>query len=1261
VNVITILHFSSFIANALLIIFVLSRKPPALLNRVCAFLVATFAYWSFLIALYTMASSKEESMLYLNLSSLGWCFTPVAILWFYLALDKKDILLKNKAFMAACTLIATGFIYAQWSGNMQYDSLPADWGWTSIWKMSAVSLAYFAYFFIVYAACLYLLIDFGRKSKSYHQKMQAKLLIITGTIAMLLSSMTDVVFRIFDIRAIPDVGDIFFMIWGFGIVYAVSKYGLMSLTPTVAAETILSTIDDSIILLDANSQIVYTNRAAADLIVCNPDELSGTAFSSLFDDKEPANRLLEETLCAGRCANRELTYLSRTGKTIPVLVSTSEIRNSDNDIIGTVISAKDISELKQAEEALQETENAYRLLAENMTDTLWIMDLSLNITWMSPSSVKARDMSMNEIAAIPPDKQATPESFARATKLLVKMLSLEGEGQITEPNASVSIEMDFYRGDGSTHCFDCSFHFIRDKQGKATGILAQGRDITERKAIEKAKEESEKYYRLLAENTSDVVTIFNMNMNPVWVSESVQRATGYTPEEQKKIPVNKRMTPESLKRAIAHHINEIEKEKAGISSSDSPFNLELEVYRKDGSTLWTENRFRFIRDSNGKAINVIMEARDISERKKAEAALRKSENAYQLLAENTNDVISIFDIDLTLRWTSPSNERLTGYTFEELKNLPLEQQMDLASLQKGMDMFTQIMQDLQEGKEIPAHYEMEAEIFRKDRSTFWAECRFQFIRDSSGKPTGILMQGIDITERKKSQEALKKTQDTYRLLAEHMSDVVWMMDMDLNLTWISPSSGKVRGYSQEETYALPLERQLTPASLEKAVKLLGKWSHIERTSRTPQPDGALVEELEFTCKDDKAVILECAFQFIRDGQGKATGILAEGRDITAQRAAEKARQESEKSYRLLAENTTDVVTIMDMDLNITWLSPSCEKLTGYTTEEQKHLSIDKQMTPESLLKALNQFTIEVETEKLGSAAPDRHEDIELEIYHKDGHTLWTENIIQFIRDSQGKPVSILMQGRDITARKQAETALQKTLSELKRSNEELERFAYVASHDLQEPLRMVSSYVQLLEKRYQGKLDDDAHDFINYAVAGARRMQNLINDLLSYSRVGTRGKPFQPTESADVLAAAVSNLDVAIKEAGAVVEYGEMPRVIGDEGQLLQVFQNLIGNAVKFHSDAPPVVKVDALRKNGNWVFSVQDNGIGIDEQFYERIFQVFQRLHRDEYPGTGIGLSVAKKIVERHRGQMWLESEPGKGSTFYFTIPAQEKGGNDL
>lgn len=238
----------------------------------------------------------------------------------------------------------------------------------------------------------------------------------------------------------------------------------------------------------------------------------------------------------------------------------------------------------------------------------------------------------------------------------------------------------------------------------------------------------------------------------------------------------------------------------------------------------------------------------------------------------------------------------------------------------------------------------------------------------------------------------------------------------------------------------------------------------------------------------------------------------------------------------------------------------------------------------------------------------------------------------------------------------AEVALRKEVEdELRRSNEELELFAYVASHDLQEPLRMVTGYVQLLNKRYKGKLDSDADEFIAFALDGATRMQSLISDLLALSRVGTRGAELVPTDLNVVLSHALADLKMALDDAQATVTHDALPTVAGDGGQLEQVMLNLIGNAVKFRGAEPPRVHVGARRENGSWVLSVRDNGIGIESRYFERIFVIFQRLHgRDAYPGTGLGLAITKRIIERHGGRIWVESELGRSSTFWFTLPAE-------
>jgi PAS domain S-box-containing protein len=322
------------------------------------------------------------------------------------------------------------------------------------------------------------------------------------------------------------------------------------------------------------------------------------------------------------------------------------------------------------------------------------------------------------------------------------------------------------------------------------------------------------------------------------------------------------------------------------------------------------------------------------------------------------------------------------------------------------------------------------------------------------------------------------------------------------------------------------------------------------------------------------------------------------------------------------------------------------RLLGCDAEEILGRRIWDFVVPGQLEKGIAVFQAAVE------ASNQRMEDTEWELCRRNGDTLLVRLQQNQVRDSLGAVAGLRCTILDITELRRQEELLKRQAADLARSNAELEQFAYVASHDLQEPLRMVASFTQLLAKRYAGKLDAKADEYIKYTVDGAKRMQQLIADLLALSRVGTKGGEFRDVPLAEVMSDVLLNLGPAIQESGAVVVHDSLPTVLADRGQMTQLLQNLIGNAIKFRDAKLPRVHISAEETGDEWTISVSDNGIGIAPEHKERVFQIFQRLHtRDQYPGTGIGLAVCRKIVERHSGKIWLDSSPGAGTTFHFTL----------
>ncbi|MBC7861357.1 MAG: PAS domain S-box protein [Bacteroidia bacterium] len=362
-------------------------------------------------------------------------------------------------------------------------------------------------------------------------------------------------------------------------------------------------------------------------------------------------------------------------------------------------------------------------------------------------------------------------------------------------------------------------------------------------------------------------------------------------------------------------------------------------------------------------------------------------------------------------------------------------------------------------------------------------------------------------------------------------------------------------------------------------------------------------------------------------------------------------KESEKMYHLLVNEVVDYsIIILDVHGMIVSWNKGAEKINGYKEEEikAKHFSVfytEKEISAGKPVKVL---------EEVAKHGKYTYSDWRI---RKDKSLFWADIVISELKDEKGKLKGFVKITRDLSEQQKANEEISLKTEELKRSNKELEQFAYIASHDLQEPLRVVTSYVQLLAERYNDTLDEEANKFVKYAIEGTTRMQGLINSLLEYSRIN-RNKKFEMVNVEELLDETVKDLAVAIKEKNVKLKYEKMPVIYADRVLMGQLFFNLISNAIKFSGDKLPEVIISAKTTKNEFRFSVKDNGIGIKEEYFEKVFVIFQRLHtREKYPGTGIGLAICKKIVEQHEGKIWVESEPGKGSDFHFTIKRKKEG----
>jgi PAS domain S-box-containing protein len=536
---------------------------------------------------------------------------------------------------------------------------------------------------------------------------------------------------------------------------------------------------------------------------------------------------------------------------------------------------------------------------------------------------------------------------------------------------------------------------------------------------------------------------------------------------------------------------------------------------------------------------------------------------------------------------------------------------------------------------------------RKDGSRFLSSLAFAALRDTEGKLRGFSEFSHDLSEETASDAR-------YRGLLEAAPDAMVVVNQRGEIVLLNVQAEKQFGYSRDELVGQRVKNIIPDGFAE---RLIADATRSTADALAQQIGTGL--ELSGRRKDGSEFPIEIMLSPLESAEGIL--VTAAIRDISVRKAAEEHLVQMEGRYRGLLEAAPDAMVVVNQGGEIVLVNVQAEKQFGYSRDQlvgQKVKNIIPEGFAERLIADATRSVADALAQQIGMG-------IELLGRRKDGSEFPIEIMLSPLESAEGILVTAAI--RNISVRKKSEednAELERRVEErtkelavanqvLGQSNLELKQFAYVASHDLQSPLRSISGFVQLLQLEYEGKLDEQARDWIRRTVQSIEQMQTLIRDLLSYSRVDARSRPFTRIPFPDVVNDALTLLDSSIHDSGAQITCGPLPEITGDRSQLVQLVQNLIGNGLTYRGDQPPRIHLSAEPSGKEWIFSVRDNGIGIDPKYHEQIFEIFKRLHdQKEYPGTGIGLAVCRRVVNRHGGRIWVESEPGHGSIFRFTIP---------
>ena len=985
--------------------------------------------------------------------------------------------------------------------------------------------------------------------------------------------------------------------------------------------TLLDHSTDSVLIVDPDTgEYIDVNETARQRSGYSREELLSLSVPDLevdIDDLTEWHALVDELRANGTIAF-DGRHRRGDGTTYPVEVTATHVE-LDREYVLAV--ARDVTARRKRKHEFERTKRCFEAIFEDPNILVGLLEPDGTVVDINGTAMEYIEADLDEVAGDPfwetPWWGAGEEIRADVRKWIKRAAAGE----------YVDFEADLTRPSGEQYTLDGVFRPVMDDDGDVVSIIVSDRDVTERKQRERELQENEERLRLALE--AGEMGTWELDLQ---TKDSPIR----TPQHDRIFGYDDPLDEWDFETFLDHVQTDDRKEvkrRFEEAFETGTWDFECQITRADDEQRIISAQGEFHFDSDGEPTRAVGVVQDITERKQRERELEESERRYHTLVEHfPNGAVALVDEDFRYVTFGGTPEGDTDVTRADLEGEPLRDALP----QELADVVVPRYEDALDGQ---------ASEFESTIGDRVYQFYFMPVRDDSGEIFAAMGMSQDITGQKMSERYLRDAKSQLEAATAAGAIGTWEWDVQ--------NDEMIVGQSFARTFGVDPDAAQEGVSLDRFINAVHENDRERVVSK--------VEDAVETCSEYEAEYR------VWNADGELRWVVARGRvecdddgspltfpgaltDITKRKHAELERQRTMEQLETLVDILPIGVVVADADGSLIRANDTAKEIWGGDVFDAESIAeYDKYPavwadTDEPV--ALDDWTM---SQVLYGAEVTEPNVYEISAFDGEQRIIMEHGMP--IRDECGDVSRAVVTLTDITERREYQRKLEE-------SNERLEQFAYAASHDLQEPLRMVTSYLQLLEKRYGDAFDEDGEEFLAFAVDGAERMREMIGGLLEYSRVETCGDPFEPTDLNALLDDVLVDLQLQIEGKDAEVTAEDLPRVEGDAGQLRQVFQNLLSNALMYSGDEPPRVHVSAHRRRGKCVISVADDGIGINSGNQDRIFTVFDRLHsREEYDGTGIGLALCERIVERHGGEIWVDSEPGEGATFSFTLPAADAG----